>query len=154
MTWPESPDHTLLTLSRHRPHHDQAVVRSPRGVPMSTTPVSTKNKIIAGAVAGLAVLSGTFAVVVGGTDVAHAATSATSAVTGSTSHPVRAWLRAHRKEIRAAGAKTVASTIGISTDELKQDLEGGQSISEIATAHNVDPQAVATALVDQIDAQI
>jgi len=120
----------------------------------STKSMSAKNKIIVSAVAGLAVLSGTFAVVAGGSQVAQAATTATSSVTQSSSHPVRAWLKAHRKEIRAEGAKTVASTVGISTDELKQDLKNGQSISEIATAHSVDPQTVATALVNQIDARI
>src|SRR4029079_9196921 len=41
----------------------------------------------------------------------------------------------------------VASTIGISEDDLRTALQGGQSIADIAKAHNVDPQAVIDALV-------
>ena len=118
----------------------------------ATKRFSTRNKVIASTLAGLA-LVGTIAV--GGSAVAGAATTATSAVSQTVApQGGHSWLKAHRKEIRAAGAKTVATTIGISTDELKQDLKNGQSIAEIATAHNVDPQTVATALVNQIDARI
>ena len=118
----------------------------------ATKRFSTRNKVIASTLAGLA-LVGTIAV--GGGAVAGAATTATSAVSQTVApQGGHSWLKAHRKEIRAAGGKTVATTIGISTDELKQDLKNGQSIAEIATAHNVDPQTVATALVNQIDARI
>jgi hypothetical protein len=60
---------------------------------------------------------------------------------------VRGWLREHRQEIRKEIAQTSADTIGIPVDELKADYKAGQSISEIATAHGVDPQTVADALV-------
>ena len=117
----------------------------------------TRTTVIASALAGLALLGGTAVFALGGGSVASAATTATSAVSQAANPSgggARGWLKAHRKEIRAEGAKTAASTIGISTDELKQDLKNGQSISEIATAHSVDPHTVATALVNQIDARI
>jgi uncharacterized protein YidB (DUF937 family) len=118
---------------------------------------STRNKVIASTLAGVALLGGTVAFALGGSAVAGAATTATSAVT-QTVNPGggggRAWLKAHRKEIRAEAGKTVASTIGISTDELKQDLKNGQSVAEIATAHGVDPQTVATALVTKVDGAV
>ena len=118
----------------------------------SSTKTRTTRKVIASGLAGLALVG---ALAVGGSAVAGAATTATSAVTqDATPHGVRAWLKGHRKEMRAEGAKTISTTIGISIDELKQDLENGQSIAEIATAHNVDPQTVATALVNQVDARI
>jgi len=40
-----------------------------------------------------------------------------------------------------------ASTIGISEDDLRTALQDGQSIADVAKAHNVDPQAVIDALV-------
>jgi transposase-like protein len=116
------------------------------------TRTGSTRKVIASGLAGLALVG---AIAVGGSAIAGAATTATAAVTqGVTPHGVRGWIKEHRKEMRAEGAKTVSTTIGISTDELKQDLKNGQSIAEIATAHNVDPQTVATALVNQVDARI
>jgi hypothetical protein len=157
MTGPEWVDHILFTLVGHRAVHERAVVPTLEGVPImdNSTKISTKNKVIASGLAGLALVGGTLAFALGGGAVAGAATNAQSAVTQTVApHSVRGWIRQHRKEIRAEGAKTVTSTIGISTDELKQDLMNGQSIAEIATAHNVDPQTVATALVNQVDARI
>ena len=40
-----------------------------------------------------------------------------------------------------------ASTIGVSEDDLKTALQSGQSIADVATANNVDPQTVIDALV-------
>jgi len=117
----------------------------------------TRTTVIASALAGLALLGGTAVFALGGGSVASAATTATSAVSQAANPSgggARGWLKAHRKEIRKQGIETAASTIGISTDELKQDLKNGQSIAEIATAHNVDPQTVATALVTKVDTAI
>ena len=41
-----------------------------------------------------------------------------------------------------------ASTIGVSTDELKTDIKNGQSVADVATAHSVNPSDVVTAIVD------
>ena len=105
-------------------------------------------KILAGALAGLALTGGTLAFAVGSSGVASAATTAQSALTqDSAPSGARGWFRQHRQEIRKEIAQTAADTIGIPVDELKTDFKAGQSISEIATAHNVDPQKVADALV-------
>lgn len=50
----------------------------------------------------------------------------------------------------APGADTavVAKALGITTDQLKTDLQGGKSIADIATAQNVDLPKVIQALVD------
>jgi hypothetical protein len=40
-----------------------------------------------------------------------------------------------------------ASTIGVTADDLRSALESGQSVADVATAHNVDPQTVIDALV-------
>ncbi len=45
------------------------------------------------------------------------------------------------------GAKLAADTIGISPADLVKELRAGNTIAEVATAHNVDPQAVVDALV-------
>ncbi len=105
-------------------------------------------KILAGALAGLALTGGTLAFAVGSTGVATAATTAQSALTqDSAPSGVRGWLRQHRQEIRKEIAQTASDTIGIPVDQLTSDYKAGQSISEIATTHGVDPQTVADALV-------
>jgi hypothetical protein len=49
---------------------------------------------------------------------------------------------------------TAAGAIGISTDDLRTALQGGQTIAEVATAHDVDPQKVIDAMVAKSDAVI
>jgi hypothetical protein len=44
---------------------------------------------------------------------------------------------------------TAANAIGISTDELAQELRSGKSIADVARAKNVNPQKVVDVLVDQ-----
>jgi|KBSMisStandDraft_5_1062788.scaffolds.fasta_scaffold1111582_1 hypothetical protein len=105
-------------------------------------------KILAGALAGLALTGGALAFAVGSSGTASAATTAQSALTQDAAPSgVRGWFRQHRQEIRKEIAQTSADTIGIPVDQLKADYKAGQSISEIATANNVDPQKVADALV-------
>ena len=106
------------------------------------------NKFVVGALAGLALTGGTLAFALGSAGTASAATTAQSALTQDAAPSgARGWFRQHRQEIRKEIAATAADKIGISVDELKTDVKAGQSISEIATAHNVDPQSVADALV-------
>src|SRR5687768_14994943 len=45
--------------------------------------------------------------------------------------------------------ESAATTIGISLDDLRAALEGGQTLAEVATANGVEPQAVIDALVAQ-----
>jgi hypothetical protein len=45
------------------------------------------------------------------------------------------------------GFDTAAKTIGISTQDLMKALASGQSVADVAKAHNVDPQKVIDALV-------
>jgi len=114
-----------------------------------------KNKLIASGLAGLALMGGTVAFALGTGGVASATDTAQSALTqDSAPHGIRGWFREHRRELRVEAGKTIAATIDISIDELRTGLQGGQSIAEIATAHNVDPQAVVTALTDQANARI
>ncbi len=47
----------------------------------------------------------------------------------------------------AGGLDTAAKAIGVTTDELRQALAGGQSIADYAKSKNVDPQKVIDALV-------
>ena len=57
-------------------------------------------------------------------------------------------------DILRQGEDTVAKTLGISTDDLRTALRNGQSIADIAKAHNVDPAAVTKALTDLANGQI
>jgi hypothetical protein len=45
------------------------------------------------------------------------------------------------------GLDEVAKSIGIPTDQLKTELQGGKSIADVARGHNVDPQKVINDLV-------
>ena len=51
-----------------------------------------------------------------------------------------------RRAIHAAVAVS-AKTIGISVDDLRAAIKSGQSVAEVATAHNVDPTTVVNAIV-------
>lgn len=52
-----------------------------------------------------------------------------------------------------ADADAAAKAIGISTDDLKKAVMGGQSMADVAKAHGVDPQKVIDALVAATKAQ-
>jgi hypothetical protein len=47
------------------------------------------------------------------------------------------------------GLDTAAKAIGVTVDELRQAIAGGQSIADYATSKNVDPQTVIAALVTE-----
>jgi hypothetical protein len=59
-----------------------------------------------------------------------------------------------RREIRRGGAKVVADTLGVSVQDLRTALKGGQSISEYATSLGKDPQTVVDALVNAANTKI
>ena len=56
-------------------------------------------------------------------------------------------VRFHRFVERHEDFAKIAGVIGISEDDLKTAIQSGQSIAQIAQAHNVDPQKVIDALV-------
>jgi len=59
-----------------------------------------------------------------------------------------------RREVRRAAIKVVTDTLGVSREDLRAALKGGQSISEYATSLGKDPQAVADALVNAANTKI
>jgi hypothetical protein len=69
----------------------------------------------------------------------------------------RGWFarfREHRREVRKQTVQLTADTIGISTDELKTELKNGKSIAQVATDNGVDPQAVITAINDDVNGRV
>lgn len=113
-------------------------------------------KLIATVTAGLA-LSGIAGVGLSGVLSSPAGTStpaAVSAPTTTTRHPLRAWLRAHRKAVVRDTVKISAETIGVGPEALVSSLRAGQSIAEVAQANNVDAQTVVNALVQAADAKV
>jgi uncharacterized protein (DUF433 family) len=58
-----------------------------------------------------------------------------------------------RHAIRAAVAVS-AKTIGVSVEDLRDAIKSGQSVAEVATAHNVDPATVVNAIVTAGTARI
>lgn len=70
--------------------------------------------------------------------------SATPAASRPAVRAARVRLRAL---IRNGAIAIVTKTIGIDRKTLRQDLLAGQTIAQIATANNVDPQTVINALV-------
>ncbi len=53
-----------------------------------------------------------------------------------------------------ANFDVVAAVIGVETDELTDALRDGDTIAEVATANDVDPQSVIEALVAEFEARI
>jgi hypothetical protein len=81
--------------------------------------------------------------------------AASTVAVDSRAHPAlrhRARVRI-RRLLRGAGG-VVTQTIGIDRPTLRQDLRDGQTIAQIATANNVDPQTVIDALVQAADKRV
>lgn len=113
-------------------------------------------KMIAKVSVGLA-MSGMLGVGLNAGLASTAGAATPSAVSSSTTagHPVHAWLRAHRRTVARHVVEISAKTIGgITPQALVSDLRSGQSIAEVAQAHNVAPQGVVNALVRAGDARI
>jgi hypothetical protein len=70
-------------------------------------------------------------------------------VAGSKAHR---WVRAHRKGLRAEGLDISATTIGITPQALKADLQSGKSIAQVASANGSSGTAVESALTSAADA--
>lgn len=52
-----------------------------------------------------------------------------------------------RGQVLAAALQVAADTIGVSTDELRQAVQGGQTVAQVAESKGVDPQQVTAAIV-------
>ena len=59
-----------------------------------------------------------------------------------------------RREVRRAAITVVTDTLGVSREDLRAALKGGQSVSEYATSLGKDPKAVADALVNAANTKI
>ena len=112
-----------------------------------------KKKIIVPVVIVGSLLGG---VAAGTTAYASSPSTPTAAATPAQSakHPLHAWLRAHRRELRREGVAISAKTIGITPKALVTDLRSGQSIAEVAKEHNVTAQTVVNALTNAADSEI
>jgi hypothetical protein len=119
-------------------------------------------KLIAPVVLSSALLG---SLIVGGVAYAAAPTSGPTATAAATAAhqtaahrtdkgKLRAWLKAHRKAIRAKVVAISASTIGVTPQTLVAELKTGKSIAQVATEHHVDPSTVVTALSVAADAKV
>ena len=79
-----------------------------------------------------------------GADVAQIAETGTTSGKG---HP-------RLRELAREEFELAAETIGIPAAELRQDVKGGQSISEVAEAHGVSTQTVVDAVVADLSARL
>jgi hypothetical protein len=52
------------------------------------------------------------------------------------------------------GLDSAAQALGVTVDQLRQELAGGQTLTQVAQAHNVDPTTVANALKQAANAHI
>jgi hypothetical protein len=81
--------------------------------------------------------------------------ASTSTAAPKASKPSVAPRRARRHHrVRAFIRKVVLETIGIDRATLRSGLRSGQTIGEIATAHNVEPSAVVDALVTAANSKL
>jgi hypothetical protein len=108
-------------------------------------------KTIASLVVGGALLGG---VASAGTAYAAAPTATATASSSTAGHPLRTWLKAHRKEIRKAGIDISAKTIGVTPKALVTELRSGKSVAQVAGEHGVNAQTVVNALVGAADTKV
>jgi transposase-like protein len=107
----------------------------------------------------LAAAATTALLATGGVAVAGAATgsgngpTATSTAATSSTSTGKVGARLAARFVALAG-RTAAKTIGITPAQLRQAVKGGQTIAQVATAHNVDPKTVETDITDAVNAAI
>ncbi len=89
----------------------------------------------------------------------QAARAQVGAESGGSGHPGafghHRWARAARMgmQARQAGLDAAAQALGITPDQLRQELPG-KSLTDVAHAHNVDPSVVANALKAVADQRV
>lgn len=101
---------------------------------------------------GVAIAGNAYASAPAATVKAAQPTTATSSQPGT--HPLRAWLRNHRRQLRRAGVAISARTIGVTPQALVTELRSGKSIADVAGQHGVSAQTVVNALVSAADSKI
>lgn len=85
---------------------------------------------------------------------ASAATPAAATAT-TPGHPaLKAWLKAHRHQLRKAGLIISAKAIGVTPQALRAELKSGKSVADVAGEHGVSAQTVVDALNSAVDARI
>lgn len=62
--------------------------------------------------------------------------------------------RAKVREFAKEAMQTAADTIGISPEQLRDQLKSGKSVAQVATDNNVEPQKVVDAIVAKVNAKI
>ncbi len=113
-------------------------------------------KMIATVTVGLA-LSGVTGLGLSAALASPAGAATPSAVAGPSTtghHPLRAWLRAHRKAVARDTVRISAKTIGVTPKDLVASLRSGQSIAQVAQARDVGVLTVVNALVQAGDTQV
>lgn len=100
---------------------------------------SKMKKLVAGVALAGALTVGTAGVAVAADGAAPAPDASAQA---GTRHP------GLRIKVRQAAVKIVTDTLGVSRQELRGALKGGQTLSQYATSLGKDPQALADALTD------
>ena len=106
--------------------------------------------VLSGAVVGALALSTTAGAATPAPTSAASATAPTHAGRGA----AHAWLKAHRKELRAAGVTVSAKAIGITPRALAADLKAGTSVAAVAGQHNVSVATVVGALDNAAVAEV
>ncbi len=89
-------------------------------------------------------------IVTGTAGIASAATAPSTTAPSTTATHASAKAHGHRHlrhRLLRAGAKVAASTIGIDVKTLVEDVRAGQSVADVAKAHDVAPQKVVDAVV-------
>ena len=102
-------------------------------------------KTIAATVAAATLGAGTF-VLAGAANASPSTPAASQASAAALTAPVKG-KHSLRRRLRRAVIVVSAKAIGITPQELASQLKAGSSIAQVATAHQVDPGTVVTALV-------
>lgn len=71
-------------------------------------------------------------------------------ISGAQGEPTETTQAGHNRRAHPDRLATAAEAIGISTDDLREALKGGQSIAEVAEANGVEAQTVIDALVAKV----
>lgn len=108
-------------------------------------------KLLAGAVTAAVLGAGGIAVAGAVSSPSTSTPKSTDAAPQGASDGARA---ARGLKLLGAAGRVAAKTIGISPEQLRQEVRAGKTVGEVATAHGASPQAVVDALVKAADARI
>jgi hypothetical protein len=119
-------------------------------------PMSTTKKFLAAGGLVAAILVGSLTLAATGiVGPANAQTpSAESMLTSGDHGGWFARFRHHRREVRRHVADLTADTIGVSREQLRDELKAGSSIADVANGHGVDPQVVVDTLAADANGRV